>query len=352
MIPHGFFRKSLGWRNWSVFTYNSFIEHIFVVFYIAVFERDYSNGFILQIFLFYGFSIFSTSFGYLVNDLGDRELDAFHQKSNTFQDVTQTHAIGITLFVFLGSVVFALPFISKPYFIILWLLWIFAAMGYSLKPLRLKEKGKSGLIVVVLAQRLLPILLVFSAFRFSELFDILIISGYIFLRGFASDVYHQLSDYEADSATGTATFAVEKGLESTRRFFHAILEFEKLLLLVFLIRLSMVLSYEYDVEFHWMWLVFLGVLLLYFINLYLIGKGRDRNPFHPNQRNVFQFIHHPFPTIILPILLIAILITHNRLYLLFLALILIQKRMWDKEIITSSFPFQVFRKSLKALKRR
>ncbi|MGD9489562.1 MAG: UbiA family prenyltransferase [Calditrichaceae bacterium] len=337
-------QKTLGWRNWAVFSYNSFIENIFVVFYISLITRDYSNTFLINLLLFYIFSIFSTSFGYLINDLADRELDKKHKKPNTFENTEVSIATGVVIAVFILSALPAINFISNRYFAFLWTLWTLAAIFYSVKPVRLKERGKTGLMVVVFAQRVLPVLLVFAAFRFNYLTDIILITFYILTRGLSSDVNHQIEDFHLDKKTSTNTFAVTAGLERIRNLFHLILEVEKLLfaavLLLFVWRFQ---NYPagYTIIFSILTIIYL-ILLIF--SYFRIGNGADRNPFRINEKNIFQFLHHAYPSVMLPLAFIIILITNNLLFALVLLAFLFNKNMLSLKTYINSYPLLILKK--------
>ncbi|HEM49226.1 MAG TPA: hypothetical protein ENO27_03350, partial [Caldithrix sp.] len=200
-----YIRKYLGWRNWAVLYYNSIFENLFVFFYIGISTENYSNNFILNILLFLIFSLFSSTYGYLINDMADRDLDKKHGKQNTFSEDSNLRSWSVVFITLILSVFFAIPFLQYNLFIILWGTWLFLATFYSLKPIRFKEWGKAGLIIVVIAQRVLPVLIAFSAFDFKVLPDLIFITLYLFFRGITSDMNHQIQDYENDIRTNTRT---------------------------------------------------------------------------------------------------------------------------------------------------
>ncbi|GAB4366555.1 MAG: hypothetical protein Kow0042_06490 [Calditrichia bacterium] len=336
----------LGWRHWAVFHYNAFLENVFIVFYIALAIPDYSNQFIFHLLMFYLFSVFSTSYGYLVNDLADRQLDAEHGKENTFQHMSTSQAVSVVLSVLFISGGLAIPFLDNSIFIILWILWLLTATFYSLKPIRLKERGRLGLIVVVCSQRLLPALLVFAAFEYHRLLEIILFSAYTFFRGISSDLNHQLEDYHRDVQTATRTFVVQNGAQNARRIFHWILEIEKILLLFILIRIVLLFIQKYPA--YWIGMAILTVVYIsfYLVSLYQIGKGYDRNPFLKDQKNVFQFIHHPFPTIILPVVLCGFLLIHNFNYIFVIILFILNKGIFKKETLFNNFLVVIFKEKI------
>ena len=121
------FRILFGWRNWAVFGYNAFLENIFIAFAAAVMLPDYATAFVGWLVAFYLFSLCCTSYGYLVNDYGDRSLDIRHGKPNSFQSLTGNRAlllVGISLLLCLLS---AIPFRGADGFLPLFALWLFAA---------------------------------------------------------------------------------------------------------------------------------------------------------------------------------------------------------------------------------
>lgn len=230
-----FIHQYLGWRNWSVLTYNSAIENVFPIFYIALHDRLFSWRFAGDFFIFFLFSMFSTSYGYLINDLSDRDLDRAHGKANTFENDSLSKATLVVLFFLLLSLAFASNFWGKQGFLALWLVWFLITTFYSLRPIRLKERGKVGLAFVVIAQRVLPTLIVFAAFSHWDAITILVFTSYMLFRGLSSDVSHQLEDYHRNVATGTGTYAVQSGFEKTRKLFRVSLEMEKVLLFLCLL---------------------------------------------------------------------------------------------------------------------
>ena len=335
-----------GWRNWAVLVYNSIFENIFVLFYIALRNETSSIYFIIHFFFFLLFSSFCTTYGYLINDLGDKELDKIHGKDNTFKNDSGRKACFIVLFFLLLSFISCLPFIENAFFLSLWLSWLFICTAYSLKPFRLKEKGKIGLLLVVIAQRVLPALLMFSAFRHYNWIDIAIITSYIFFRGLSSDVNHQLEDYNNDSTTETDTYAVQTGIRKTKKIFRFSLEMEKALLFFCLLEMYFELPYLKIYDFPLILPLLLLYIMIYGLNLYTIfshGKSIDVNPFIPDRKNIFQFIHHTFPTVLLSLYLLFLLIYIEWLFIILLLFFIIVRKFYSLEIILNSLPAMIIR---------
>jgi len=340
-----FIKKYLGWRNWAVFLYNSIFENLFVAFFIILEMQRFGDIVIIDLVIFLIFSIFSTTYGYLINDYADIELDRLHGKANTFDGDSPKKALLVTVFFLLLSVFSGWRFIDDMSFGLLWLGWLFVATFYSLPPLRFKEKGKIGLALVVSAQRLLPILMLMVALKYNSGYGMAFIAVYVFFRGTSSDINHQIEDYESDRSTQTVTFAVEQGKARVEKIFRFSLEMEKILLAGLLIFFMLNLYYLNLLPF-----LFLFVLTVLYLGMYgrsLIqtvkhGSLRDVNPFNQQGASIFQFLHHSFPSVILALGLLVMLCFYNWKYALFLLLFGWMRGLFSPTMIKNSFIYQTF----------
>ena len=340
-----FIIRYLGWRDWSVLVYNSILENIFIVFYIALRREVAVFPYFMDLFCFLMFSFFSTTYGYLINDFADMELDLAHGKANTFHGDSKGKArLIVALFAFL-SLLFGLRFIDNPVFLLLWFLWALCATFYSIKPIRLKERGKMGLVVVVIAQRMLPILILFAAFHYDAWLEVSVLTIYVLFRGLSSDLNHQLEDYCRDTETRTQTYAVTAGLKRARKIFRVSLEAEKMLLLLCLLLMyaNWPLSGVYGISE--MLPVLLVYLVLYaFCWVQLFKRMPDVNPFAKERKDIFQFLHHAFPSVVLPLYLLVILAFTNVRYGILLVIFVIYRKLYSPALIMNSFPMRAVRK--------
>jgi 4-hydroxybenzoate polyprenyltransferase len=343
----GFIDHYFGWRNWSVLVYNSVLENLFVLFYIALRKEMDVFRFSIDFIIFLFYSMFCTTYGYLVNDLGDKELDKRQGKANTFADDSVLKASMVVLLFLLLSIAAGLWFVKNYLFLPVWICWVFFSTAYSLKPVRLKERGKTGLLFVVLAQRVLPTLLIFFAFRHYQWLDVIVITAYIFFRGLSSDINHQLEDYREDAATGTETFAVKTGNRKTRMIFRVSLEMEKLLLLGCLVVMYLELPGLKIIGIPPMLAALIFYIIIYAASLVKIisQKGAiDVNPFVQGRKDIFQFMHHTFPSDLLPLGMMFLLVYMEwRFVFLFLGFIIF-RRMYSLELIRNSFPVRLVQK--------
>ncbi len=340
-----FVKKYFGWRDWAVLVYNSIFENIFVLFYILL--RDQKTGMeqLAQVVIFLLFSMFSTTYGYLINDYADMELDKMHGKNNTFSGDSKGRALVVTMLFLFLSVITGWFFSDHMDFLAVWFIWIFISSFYSLPPLRFKERGKPGLLLVVLAQRLLPILLVFTAFGFARIGEIILLAAYVFFRGLSSDVNHQLEDYENDRKTNTGTFAVSTGLALAQKVLRFSLEMEKILLAVILALFLYVFA---DFDLLPLMLLVATVLLYYGVWFYAIflaarHPGLDTNPFK-GRGNVFQLLHHSYPSVILSLVFCLIVSYFNPAFLILFVLLALVRRLFSWQLIKSTFIYRTLSK--------
>ena len=340
-----FLNKYLGWRNWAVLAYNSVFENMFVIFFIALRQKVDPFLFTAHFITFLLFSTFCTTYGYLINDYCDLELDKLHDKKNTFQDDTKSKARFVVLFFLLMSVAFSLPFWENQFFLYVWLSWIVIATAYSMHPIRLKERGKIGLIFVVIAQRVLPTLIIFTAFSYYKIIDVGLLTSYILFRGLSSDINHQLEDYHNDSMTGTKTYAVQTGYSKARNIFRFSLEMEKILLGLSLLLMSIELSHLEIIGIPLLLPIVIFYAAVYGFNLIKIFQEKDINvnPFIPDRKDIFQFIHHAFPSVLLAFYLLVILSIYEPLFLIILICFIIYRKMYSIDLIINSFPVRFFR---------
>jgi 4-hydroxybenzoate polyprenyltransferase len=342
-----FINKYLGWRNWSVLLYNSAIENVFLIMYIALHDRISSPRFLFEFFSFFIFSMFSTTYGYLVNDLSDRDIDRSHGKSNTFQNDSLGKAAIIVALFFGLSIVFAIPFLKKNLFFVLWGCWFLITTFYSLKPIRLKERGKSGLAFAVFGQRVLPALIVFSAFGYWDGFTVFAFTLYILFRGLSSDLNHQLEDFQKDTSTGTNTFAVQAGIAKGQKLLRLSLEIEKGMLFICLLMIYFKIPGLKIYGISSMLPPLVIYLALYIPSLFIATKNafENLNPYVCGRKSIFHFLHHTFPSVGLPVYLGILISFLNPMFILITIFFIIYRRLYSLDLIMNTFPFNILRKA-------
>jgi 4-hydroxybenzoate polyprenyltransferase len=337
----------VSWRGWGIIRYNSIWQNLAGLFYIALSDRLFTLGFIGQVGLFLVFSTLMTAFGYLINDLADLELDRRHGKPNFFhrwdRSAHPRRLIWIPMAVLVGGSLFALPFLGRPWFVWLWMAWLLLTTSYSLPPLRLKERGLIGLAATIGAQQTLPTMLVFAAFGELVSWGALAFVVFATARGISSDLGHQMRDWSRDASTATTTFAVKHGYRITQTLYAISLETERLALgtviaLLFFglpaVRLPL-LGWEVDLA---------SPLVLIYVLLLVLTLGRSwralrqgqlagQDPYSEERqarvKDALYIIHHPFPTVVLPLYLAIWLTIFWWPNAVFIAMLVLLYRLYD-----------------------
>lgn len=162
---------------------------------------------VITLTLFYSFFL---SFGYIINDYADIEVDKITGKKKVIHQFSRTAAL---FFVILTATLgFGTILIFKRnimVFIILLVVYFFG-MSYSAKPFRFKEKGIMGLIVSSSAQRCFPLFLVFVIQDVPQLWRLILWIILSFIVGLRYILVHQYVDMENDSKSGVETFALKR----------------------------------------------------------------------------------------------------------------------------------------------
>ncbi len=300
----------LSHRNFGLIRYNSVWQNSAALLTLTLWRVPPSSAFLGRVGLFFLFSSLMTAYGYLANDLADVELDRRHGKSNAFAHLSTGRAAAILAGLLGLGAVSAAPFLRRPAFAVLWALWLLLATCYSLPPLRLKERGLAGLSAAVLAQQTLPLLLLLAAFDTPWSVAGLAFGAFATLRGLSSDLGHQVRDYANDIRTGTRTFAVSLGYAQSARLYAGALEAERLALGGLLLALGFLLPACRP------WIGALGLAYGLLLALTLGGslaahrRGTllpERDPYDEKRqtrgRDALHWIHHTYPSVLLPLTL-------------------------------------------------
>src|ERR1043166_2725856 len=205
----GELKRHVRWSEWAL----SRIPMLCTVgSYLALVRSDRSTKFFADFLLFtFVFASANSAFGFLINDLGDRELDRRHGKRNTFLELGIVKGTGLLTALALVMVLSGLPFVHRPGFAFLWALWALSTIAYSLPPLRLKERGARGIVISSIAQWTLPVMIVFAAFQEGTHWELWIFIAATMLSGITLELAHQRHDRPNDATTETSTLAVNLG---------------------------------------------------------------------------------------------------------------------------------------------
>ncbi len=190
------------WRDWGP---GKIPVLCAVLLYVGLANRQVSPLFVRDAALFILFAALHSALGYVVNDWGDRQLDAQHGKTNAFDGLDRQQGPAALACLTLLAILSALPFVGRPMVLPLWLGWLGVAPAYSLKPLRFKERGAWGLAFSFVAQWSLPILLVFAALDRFGGWDMLAFALAVTISGATLEIAHQRYDRARDQHTHTGT---------------------------------------------------------------------------------------------------------------------------------------------------
>ncbi len=333
-------------RNWGIIRYNSTFQNLAALMYLVIVWRQFSFIDIGKIFSFFFFSLFMTGYGYFVNDLSDVDLDRLHGKPNAFHNTSRTKSIIIVLSFLLIGLIFAVPFIHHPWFILCLAVWILIVSFYSLPPLRLKEKGLTGLAATIIGQQILPTALLLLSF--SPGFDpaLIFFLSLSAIRGISSDLSHQIRDWGNDVRTGTQTFVVQFGVLQSNWIYAWCLELERIIfgftLLAVAVSLPRLDSSWFSIPFSPTWLLFAIFLVLFAltagrsVRAAKINELHRLDPYDEARQSVkmdaLHIIHHTFPVVFFPLWLASIASLLYLPNLLFVVAIIFLYRLYRPEL--------------------
>jgi 4-hydroxybenzoate polyprenyltransferase len=164
---------------------------------------------VLLLSAFFLFCFFFFSFGYVINDVCDIDVDRKAGKQKLIVDIPNPIVGGIVVFLIIAGIL-PLYWLSGFDWRVLSILLFNYLLGasYSLKPFRFKERGVTGLVISSSAQRCFPLLVL----PFMARIPLLLFVGWFvlsFLAGLRYILIHQYIDYENDLLSGVKTFITQ-----------------------------------------------------------------------------------------------------------------------------------------------
>ena len=172
------------------------------------------------------------TFGYAANSWSDVDADKAASKANPFIGLSPGSARSIVGFSALLVIAATIVFLgSMPLPLALSLLLMLGSAAYSLRPIRLKERGVAGLLASSLAQRSVPLLIAFAVAGAWSL-GAMALLGAVTATGLRYIVSHQIADVANDRRSSTNTWVTGRGIGAARRFVAWVLAPAEVLLLV------------------------------------------------------------------------------------------------------------------------
>ena len=288
---------------------------------------DFASTFVI----FFCFAIAQAALGYVLNDWGDRDLDRRQFKRNAFNGKTRLESILALLLILIMAMVSGAPLLLRRGFGLLWATWAVTAAIYSLYPLRLKTRGLVGLVVVAVAQWMLPVMIAFAAFEVAGGADMWVLALGLTFSGMVWELGHQRFNRDRNRMTRTGTFAADLEQDKLNRTYALALVGDKLAVMVVAMVFLLALGISWS---NWVlgiglvlacaYLFFLGFALRDLWNSYRQGGCDD--PYygggHSHQAS-FQALNNVLLTFILPGALGGVATLRSPLYALVLGFYLV-----------------------------
>lgn len=164
---------------------------------------DRNNMLFVHICLF--FYLFFIGASYLVNDISDYEID---RKIGKKKVITEMKFSSVILLLCIASAVGIIPLIlysCNLLGVIISAVIYICGFSYSLKPLRLKERGLFGTVFCSIAQKCIPVLLIILVLRADISLVLMLLMN--FFIGMRYILIHQLIDKSNDEASDVSTFS-------------------------------------------------------------------------------------------------------------------------------------------------
>lgn len=229
---------------------------------LDLFHNGYQNVsdifILISIFIIYQF--FLACYGYAINAYSDRKIDSMVGKYKGVSYFTRNQLSIFMIFLSIGCLGIPL-LLGDLRIIILGILAFILATGYSLEPLRFKNKGFVGIIGATLPQR--PLMILFFALLVnteSEL--VVILMGWTFFIGIIMEIGHQMLDFNNDKMSQANTWIVHTESQRVKKYTFLSL----ILLLIFLVIPIFTYPLEIGITFTLIILAFSGHSIFYFID--------------------------------------------------------------------------------------
>jgi 4-hydroxybenzoate polyprenyltransferase len=186
------------------------LQQIFIAAFILIIYLPHPERYLIQIAIVGIYVIFLGSYGYVINSYEDRKQDAKVGKHPEALYFSCKQIKVILTF-------FAIPSLAIPLYFpdvkikVLGIVTFILVTLYSLKPVRLKERGIWGIFTAALTQRALPFLLFVFLIPLSDLIVASFLLGWLSLTGIVVIMAHQLGDFESDKKARVNTWALKLG---------------------------------------------------------------------------------------------------------------------------------------------
>jgi len=194
-----------------LFNLQSNIIASFLLLFLEPFKR---SNFVYLIF-FIIIQVFLFAYSFVINDAADKDIDIKAGKFKPIQEYSNRKII-LILSILAGGY-FLIPLYYGDLLIIIISITTFLLLTfYSLKPLRFKERGLLGMIIMVGASRS-ALFLIFALFISARSLMTAFFMGWLFIIGFQDELAHQLEDIANDEKSGVNTYGRSLGYDHGKK---------------------------------------------------------------------------------------------------------------------------------------
>lgn len=297
------------WRDWGPGKIPIFCIGLF---YAGLANRQISTEFVVDVAIFIVFITFQSSLGYVINNWGDRKLDALHDKPNPFNSLSHQQGVMILGILLLLAVLSGLPFVRRPMVVPLWMGLVFFSVAYSIKPLRLKEHGAWGLLSAAIAQWPLPIMLTFAVLNRFGGWDMIVFALSVTISGVTLEIAHQRYDRMRDMSTQTGTLGSRMQNTKLDRLYSTALILDKIAVGAVILTITVGIA-PITIGY---WSLSPGLLLIGIFAVLFAGslyesvkssrQGEIFDPYYSTQRSAAKLLHETFLNLIVPAFLMIL----------------------------------------------
>jgi len=250
-------------------------------------------------------------FGYLINDWFDRSEDFAVGKRNAFHASHPRVAGSLFGLLLLGLIGIGTQCDLSP---LCWTLLggqTLCSLAYSAHPLRLKARGVLGLICVLLAQYLLPMLFMLAAVGEIHPFLWCLLTGFIGFNGLLLETGHQVWDVRNDVQTGLKTAIRVLGPHRVSQFYQKMLPALGLGILILPVALIVSL-WQQGAELRLILSALPVVVMVVPLGATTLHLYRSEpgvfDPYYNSQSNGMDRLYSYFPTAAIPMYWLAIIV--------------------------------------------
>ncbi len=193
------------------------MSHLWLSLSIIIYSHsiyDLRTDFHISLYIFFAV-LCKVMFSIQINDLSDREKDGAAGKKRWISTLPHFMGVFLSLLIIAAGIIVIFLASGSVSVIISYAATILLAMAYSLRPLRFKERGISGIITYAAAATVIYVVVPW-AWLGSNPFLLLFLILAVFSDKWVQLHFHQIVDHDADLKTEIKTYAARAGLKRAR----------------------------------------------------------------------------------------------------------------------------------------